>query len=1054
MTTRFSLSLAFASAATLSPCVLRAAPAPVSFNRDIRPIMSNTCFHCHGFDAKSRKGGLRLDIREEALKPAKSGDLPIVPGKPEESAIIRRIFATDHDDLMPPEEEHKPLTGSQKETFRRWVAEGAKYEAHWAYTPLVKPELPAVKDARWSRNEIDTAVRAVQESQGLTPSAQADRRTLIRRVSLDLIGLPPSPEEVDAFLADTSPGAYDRLVDRLLASPHFGERMAVGWLDVVRFTDTVGYHGDQNQRIFPYRDYVIDAFNRNKPFDQFTREQLAGDLLPNPTETQLTATGFNRLNMVTREGGAQAAEYLAKYGADRTRVVAATWLGSTFGCAECHDHKFDPISTKDFYSLQAFFADVKQWGVYSPYSSSPNEELAGFNNDSPFPPEREVTSQWLLDKAARAEADRRILVAETAAKRALDPTASAAFETWLKDSREFLKRHPGGWALPAFEKPAEPPAAVAASTPPSATVTAAAPTPNPTPAPAAAPAFTMADNGRISVPPGKSATLALKMKPGAGTVAALCLEVYTADGKTTPSGHVALSAKLQRPGQKEEKVTFRFADSKDKKPRYADGEEIPGTLGSWTIGGAKPGISAEGVWLIDRPLTLGADDVLTVTLKDNALTSFRLSVSPFAAPVLTKFVEFMAPMAAALEKPEGANLSLVNEAWLTSTAADAAAYDQYQTLAALGREYRDGRTMTLVTQAMQPLTVKVRPRGNWQDESGPVTPPATPHFLPGPKPAEGQRLSRLDLANWLCSPENPLTARTVMNRLWKQFFGNGLSAVVDDLGAQGEPPSHPELLDWLAAEFRDKGWDTKHMVRLIVTSATYRQASNQRPEYRDLDPSNRLLTFQNPRRLEAEFVRDNALEIAGLLNLDVGGPSAHPYQPAGYYANLQFPDREYQPDKNADQWRRGVYMHWQRTFLHPMLANFDAPMRDECAAARMVSNTPQQALTLLNDPTFAEAARVFARHLLTSPAKTDADRFLLAWHSALAREPRPQELSSITTFLAQQRETFHASPADAAKVEKIGFSPPPPAGQDPVELAAWTSVCRVILNLHETITRY
>ncbi|MDB6133653.1 MAG: Protein of unknown function (DUF1553)/Protein of unknown function (DUF1549)/Planctomycete [Verrucomicrobiales bacterium] len=1010
----------------LAPSALRA--APVSFNRDIRPIMSNTCFHCHGFDAKSRKGGLRLDIREEALKPGKSGDLPIVPGKPEESAVIQRIFATDQDDLMPPVEEHKPLTDAQKETFRRWIAEGAKYEAHWAYTPLVKPELPAVRDASWCRNAVDIPVRAAQESQKMTPSPEADRRTLIRRLSLDLTGLPPSPAEVDDFLADDSPEAWDRLVDRLLASPHFGERMAVSWLDVVRFTDTVGYHGDQNQRIFPYREYVIDAYNSNKPFDQFTREQLAGDLLPNPTEAQLTASGFNRLNMVTREGGAQAGEYLAKYGADRTRVLGTAWLGSTFGCAECHDHKFDPISTKDFYSLQAFFADVKQWGVYAPYSSSPNQELEGFNNDSPFPPEREVTSRWLLGKAARAEADRRILVAETAAKRALDPEASQKFAAWLESSREFLKQHPGGWAVPALEleKTGEPVPALAA-------------------------------DGVVSVPAGKAANLALRLKPGAGTVSALRLEVPPPDGGAAPSGHVALSAKLLRAGQpadKAENVAFRFADSAHRKARFANGEEIPGILGSWTVAGAEPGKSVEGVWLMDRPLTLGADDVLTVTLNNNALTSLRLTVSPFAPPVPAKAGDFLQPLAAAMERPEGANLSLVNEAWLSGTAADAAAYDRYQALAALGREYRDGRTMTLVTQAMQPLTVRVLPRGNWQDETGPVAPPATPHFLPGPKPEEGQRLSRLDLANWLCSTDNPLTARTVMNRLWRQFFGTGLSTVVDDLGAQGEPPSHPELLDWLAAEFRDNGWDTKRMVRLIVTSATYRQASSQRPEYRDLDPGNRLLTFQNPRRLEAEFVRDNALQIAGLLNLEIGGPSAQPYQPAGYYANLQFPDREYQADRNEEQWRRGVYMHWQRTFLHPMLANFDAPMRDECAAARLVSNTPQQALTLLNDPTFTEAARVFAQHLLAGPAKTDADRIAQAWSAALARAPKAAELTSLTAFLAQQREVFHASPEDAAKVGTAGNAPPPPANADRLELSAWTSVCRVILNLHETITRY
>ncbi|MES2466655.1 MAG: PSD1 and planctomycete cytochrome C domain-containing protein [Verrucomicrobiota bacterium] len=1021
-----------------------AAPAaPVSFNRDIRPLMSNTCFHCHGPDASHRKAKLRLDVREEALKPGKSGALPIVPGKPDESEILKRIFSTDEDELMPPPEEHKPFTPEQKETFRRWVAEGAVYEPHWAYTPLIRPAPPAVQDAAWPKNDIDRFIRAQQEKQGLTPSPEAGRPTLLRRLSLDLTGLPPAPEEVESFVNDQRPDAWERQVDRLLASPHHGERMAVAWLDVVRFSDTVGYHGDQNQRIFPYRDYVIDSYNNNKPFDQFTREQLAGDLLPHPTGEQLIATGFNRLNMVTREGGAQPGEYLAKYGADRTRVVGTAWLGSTFGCAECHDHKFDPISAKDFYSLQAFFADVKQWGVYSEYQYTPNPELRGYTNDHPFPPEIEVENRWLLDKAARTAAEQRIRIAEAAAQRATDPAATAAFQAWLAASQTFSRQHPAGWVSTG------PQITLTTSRTPRAKAAA-----KPAAAASDAPPPTVQNDGTIVLPPGQPDDLTLNLQPGAGTVAALQLEILPAPDQDRFSGTVTLTANLQRQGAAApEPIRFRFADSATKAERFDNGFPIPGIMSGWKLAGVPASARPTGVWLPEHPLNLTAGDTLTVSLKAWPFRSLRVSWSPFAAPVPAESRTWLTALTNALSDPQGAHLAHVNEAWLTSTAADAAAYTDYQVLAGQRRGYAEGRTKTLVTEAMAPLTVRIRPRGNWQDETGEITPPATPHFLPGPKPADGQRLTRLDLANWIASPENPLTARTVMNRLWKQLFGTGLSAVVDDLGAQGEPPSHPELLDWLAAEFRDSGWNTKHLIRLLVTSKTYRQHSSQRVEYKDLDPANRLLASQNPRRLEAEFVRDNALAIAGLLNPEIGGPSIKPWQPPGYYANLQFPDRDYRANDDGGQWRRGVYMHWQRTFLHPMLANFDAPMRDECAAARMVSNTPQQALTLLNDPTFAEAARVFAQRLLTHPAPDDTARLRHAWQLALARPPEPAELDSILTYLKTQRDIFTKTPADAAKVIKAG-SAPGAAGVAPVELAAWTATCRVILNLHETITRF
>ncbi len=1037
---RFVFAPVFLTAAHLTALAAAEPATPrVSFNRDIRPIMSDTCFHCHGFDAKSRKAGMRLDRREEALKPTKNGFVPIVPGKPDESEIILRI--NDQDEPMPPPEAHKTLTPAQKDLFRRWVAEGAVYEPHWAYAALEKPAVPSIRNPQSEiRNPIDAFIRAKLAEKKIAPSPEAPKARLLRRVSLDLTGLPPTPEEVAAFLADNSPRAYERQVDRLLASPRHGERLAVWWLDLARFSDTVGFHGDQNQRIFPDRDYVIGAFNTNKRFDQFTREQLAGDLLPSPTTEQIVATGYNRLNMMTREGGAQAKEYLAKYGAERVRSVAAAWFGSTFGCAECHDHKFDPIKTRDFYELQSFFADVKQWGVYSDYNYTPNPDLVGFTNDHPFPPELEVDSPYLLARKRRLEAE--LAAQRTAFAVALKADTAgrpSAFAAWLADARAFLERHPTGWQ---FSQPA---ATLARANKPVPTGQVA-----------------IASDGVICFPTElkRGESLQVSLQPGAGTVAALRLEITEppaaspAKKDTAARNVIRLTAMVRGAAGQERKLDLGFADATTKAPRYEHGAEVLGIRTGWKLptGATAP---FSGTWLLATPQILAADDTLVLTLTGDAIPGLRVFTSPFAAtePLAVASEDLRAALRATSAVSAAAHATLLATTWLHSTAADRPAFDAQHQLAAKIRDTRDGRAATLISQPMPPIDVRVLARGNWQDESGPIVLPATPSFLPARRESTPEkRLTRLDLANWIVSKENPITARVVTNRLWAMFFGTGLSAVIDDLGSQGELPSHPELLDWLSSEFRDRGWDLRHMIRLIVMSATYRQSSSLRPELRDLDPGNRLLASQNPRRLEAEFVRDAALFAAGLLNLrDIGGPSVKPYQPPGYYAALQFPDRDYVASDDDEQWRRGVYMHWQRTFLHPMLANFDAPARDECAAARTVSNTPQQALTLLNDPTFVEAARTLASRAATA-ANTDAARLQRLFQFALGREPKPAEVAPLQALLATQRDYYRATPDDAAKVLRIGFSPPP-AGDAP-DLAAWTQVARVLLNSQEFITRY
>lgn len=1045
------LALSCTAAAAVSPTTAAAASGKLRYNRDIRPILSDNCFACHGPDKNHREADLRLDVREAAIQMD-----AIKPGLPEKSSIMDRIHTHDESDIMPPPESKKTLTDAQKETLAEWIRQGAEYEPHWAYTPLVKPELPA---GQAEPNVIDAYVRAELAKKHVSPAPRADARTLIRRLSLDLTGLPPTPEEAAAFetaFAQDAQSAVNDAATRLMKSPHFGERWAAWWLDVARFSDTVGFHGDQNQRIFPYRDYVINAFNSNKRFDQFTREQLAGDLLPNPTPEQLIATGFNRLNMMTREGGAQPKEYLAKYQADRVRTVGGTWLGATLGCAECHDHKFDPFTAHDFYAMSAYFADVKQFGVYSSYGYSPVEELKGWTNDYPFPPEILVDSPYLKARLKKLNAE-----ADQVALTALHKAPADQVKAWIIATQKTLADHgPDIWGSPQTE-------ATTAKAPPAkkAAKEEAKADPN-KPKPVDDSKIVQESDGRflITAKAAQNTVITLKRGPGLQRIAAVKLELLpdaahqgsielngTRNGLTLSASftHRATGAK------KDSAVSMADAEADLKAPRYEGTMDQLGILGGWKTKDTQAGEKHTAVWLLNPPLELQEGESFSVRLSGHSVGCLRVSLAAVAPPSpLTN--DWTTPLAAALKKQD-LNDARLAQAWLMQSGQDAAAQDAWKKLHREALECREGKAWTQVTVAVkEPLTIRRLPRGNWMDETGEVCPPAPPEFLTGKVTEASPRQSRLDLAAWLTSKENPLTARTFVNRLWKQFFGNGLSMAVDDLGAQGETPSHPELLDRLACELRDGdgngGWDVQRLMRLIVTSQTYQQSSRTRPELKDLDPGNRLLAFQNPRRLDAEFVRDNALFASGLINLDIGGPSVKPYQPGGYYENLQFPSRDYLADTDDRQYRRGVYMHWQRTFLHPMLANFDAPARDECTASRNVSNTPQQALTLLNDPTFVEAARTFAESL---PAGSDESRLDTLFLRSLSRLPKANEKQSLLGFLKQQREVYQAAPEDAQKLISTGLRTHPAAGSgNAAELAAWTSTCRVVLNLHETITRY
>lgn len=1047
-----SLALAGVSAAAVKPL-----PAVVEFNRDIRPIMSNTCFKCHGADVAANKGNLRLDRPESAYAPItdKSGRArtPIVPGDPEKSEVWRRLISKEAAEVMPPPDTLHQLSERDIALMKRWIEQGAKYEAHWSYVVPQKRTPPAVAPAQAAlvRTPVDAFILDRLAAESLTPSPEADRATLIRRLSLDLTGLPPTTAEVAAFVADGAPDAYERLVDRLLASPHYGERMAVPWLDLVRFADSVGFHGDQLQNVFPYRDYVIAAFNANKPFDQFTREQLAGDLLPNPTPEQLVATGFNRLNMMTREGGAQPKEYLAKYAADRVRAVSTAWMGSTMACAECHDHKYDPISARDFYATAAYFADIKQWGVYHDYTYTPEPELRNFTNDHPFPPELQVDSDYLARRRDRITARLEQFIASSAPGLAADAERWPALDAWVAQAATSLRAEPTrGWRLA-----------------------------QPDVAPDNAQVEALADgSARFSVPAtGRGAArpplpvVALNV-PGE-SIAAIRVEVLPDEqhkGKVGRGGRELFNTRVTfaiRPAGEGElrPVEIFNGYTEQANESYFNGQRLPAVTTGWRSFTALAEQPQAAVFLLKTPVTLAPGERLVATFGRSSVAvagsmndpgRVRVTVSPLAGRLPGDGVPAAVRDALLAATPTDDQKALRAGEYLRSTGAgDVGAQAAIQRELHAIAECFDGKAWTAVTAATTPATTRILPRGNWLDETGEVVRPAPPGFLSrGDLPADAPRQTRLDLANWIVSRDNPLTARTFVNRLWEQFFGTGLSAVLDDLGAQGEWPSHPELLDWLAVEFMDRGWDVKAMVRVIVTSSTYRQSSRARPELLAADPANRLLARQNARRLEAEFVRDNALAIAGLIDREVGGPSARPYQPEGYYASLNFPIRDYEVQLDDRQYRRGVYQHWQRTFLHPMLANFDAPSREECVAERAISSTPQQALTLLNDPTFVEAARGLALQILAArPAGTVDERLAEGVRRVVAREPNEREASSLRAFHATQLEHYRANPEEAEAFTRVGMLPVP-AGTDRIELAAWTSVTRVLLNLNETIVRY
>ena len=981
---------------------------------------------------------LRLDIREEAVKLNGKNSAPIVPGDPDASLIVQRIFATSKARIMPPVSAHKELTDKQKQAIRQWVAEGAKYEGHWAYQPLKAPAVPAAK----ASNPIDAFILSRLEQENLKPSPEADRRTLLRRVTLDLTGLPPTPADYEAFASDKSPQAYDKVVERLLASPRYAEQQALHWLDAVRYADTSGFHGDNAYPVWPYRDYVLNSFRKNKPFDQFTIEQLAGDLLPKATTEQKIASAFNRLNRSSAEGGVQPKEYLAKYAADRVRTTSTVWLGSTMGCAECHDHKFDPFTAKDFYSMEAFFADIKETGLV------PDRGPKAWGAQLDVPTAAQKAKLDALNAALKKT--RRDLE---------DKSEIMLTDEWVMQLRARHKNGEFNWRFQRPDSVKTANGAVLSEVEDKAGDCVIA----------------------VSGPNPDRETYTVTFKPGAGDWTSLGIEGQS--DESLPGSGIArgadrfilteVEAEVVEPGKAARKLYFTLATSNLAFPSKAlpamaaiDGDQNTG-WGISTYGdNNRPFLALR----LAAKLRTSTNSAITVRLHHQShqyrratLGRFRLALSSgvYAWPVTPDRRArnrtqggLAADVVAALQIDESDRTPAMEKALRDYLVWSDPRFNLELTSAAKIERDRDildaSIPRVMIAKATDPREMRILPRGNFLDNSGPVVTAAIPAVF-GKVETPAGRASRLDLARWIVSKENPLTARVQVNRIWRQFFGTGLSKTLDDLGSQGELPVHAELIDWLAAEFA-KDWDIKHIVRAIVSSRTYRQSSLSDKVLDERDPENRLLARQSRYRVDAESVRDIALSVSGLLVERFGGPSTRPYQPDGYLASLNFPRREYSASLGEDLYRRGLYTHWQRTFLHPSMANFDAPTREECAVNRTNSNTPLQALDLLNDPIYVEAARVFAQNAMRRGGATFLSRLNWAFTQALNRKPADQERVILEELHRKSLERFQSQPESAKQFIAAGDAP---LAKDlrPADLAAMATITRAILNLHETITR-
>jgi hypothetical protein len=1044
---------------TLSPCYLGAlSPAraadKLQYNRDVRPILAENCFPCHGPDSAARKAGMRLDQREQAVKKE-----IFIPGDPDNSELVERIFSNTPTRTMPPPKSLKKLSAAQKETLKRWIAEGAEYQPHWSLIPPKRPELPAVKDAKWVRNPIDNFILAELEKRGLRPAPEADRRTLARRLSLDLIGLPPTPAEVEAFVNDRSADAYEKYVDRLMASPHWGEHRGRYWLDLARYADTHGIHFDNFREIWAYRDWVIGAFNKNMPFDQFTTEQLAGDLLPNPTLEQRVATGFNRCNITTNEGGVIAEEYLVLYTRDRTETVSHVWLGLTTNCAVCHDHKFDPVTQKEFYELSAFFNNTTQGAMDGNIKDTPPVILVPKVEDRP---RWEVLSKELTELRKQSDARKQ--------------AARAEFDTWLSEAKpeqvaelvpaEGLRLH----------------AALSEGDGKEINVNVDG---KPRP---------LTIDAGLAWVDGHVAAKALKSRPGAVVEVAdggdfekdqgFSYGAWVKLAKNVPSGAVFARMDDQHEhrgwdlwiqnGRVGAHVIHKWPEDAlkvvAKNPFKTgqwnhlfvtyDGSGQPAGLKIYVNGVAQEtNVEANSLKnsirtnvplkVAQRHTSSRIDDLLIQDLRlyGRALPGAeveRLSRGGRAAYLATKAADKRSPA----EKDE------LFAWWLA--ALDQTYKGLSDKLGALQREESAIRARGSIAYVMQERqeqpTAYILHRGDYDKRRDQVK-PGTPHVLP-PMPADLPH-NRLGLAQWLLRPEQPLPARVTVNRYWQEVFGTGIVRTTGDFGVSGELPSNPELLDWLAVDFREGGWDIKRFFKQIVTSATYRQSALTTKEKLEKDPQNRLLS-RGPRfRMDAEMVRDYALASSGLLVPKIGGPSVKPYQPEGVWeavAMIGSNTRDYKRDTGENLYRRSLYTFWKRAAPPASMEILNAPNRETCAVRRERTNTPLQALVTMNDVQFVEAARHLAQTTLKEGGDAIEGRIDFLAKRLLSRPLRPEEAKVVQATLDEFAQHYKAHVEDAKKLIAVGESKADPA-LDAATLAAWTMLANQLMNLDEVLNK-
>ncbi len=1039
----------------------------VDFARDVRPILSNHCWSCHGPDEATRQGKLRLDGRDAALSKGESGKVAVVPGKPEMSEVVARIVADDEDKVMPPAHAKKPLNAAQKETLKRWIAQGADFAQHWAFVTPKRPQLPKVKRDDWVRNAIDSFVLKRLEDEGLAPSAEADKATWLRRVTLDLTGLPPSPNELAAFLGDSSPAAYDNVVDRLLASPRYAERMAMHWLDAARFADTNGYNNDETRTMWPWRDWVIESFATGMPYDQFLTEQLAGDLFPNATLSQRVATGFNRNHVLTTEGGIIEEEYHVEYVSDRVHTTATVFMGLTMQCARCHDHKYDPLTQHDYYQFAAFFNNIP-------------DKVVGYSQGRMAEPLLKVPSreqQAELDRLARRKGE--IETAFKAREASIDPEVARWEKTLTPE--EIAKAGPVGliahFALD--EADGDQVADAVDATRRGAIRGKVARSPGKFGSALDFDGNTFVEAGEIGAFDSEQKfSLAAWIQPTSNEPATVLSKMDEANA------HRGYDVILEG-GKVASHIVHHWPDS-----GFKVITKEPVSLNEWhhvvvTYDGSR---KATGLKVFvdgqSRALDVTNNNTLGGTLKTDK--PFHIGKRHASAPFKGR-IDDVQLYAVELTAEEVTSLAAGQSLGQLKEILAVAPSERNESQRTLLRQYylaridRESQTLKAelgelpkrqaeldkaipVTMVMFESTPR-RPtyllrRGQY-DQRGDEVKAGVPSVLAmtsaqashqPPKESATNDVTRLDLARWLTNTEHPLTSRVAVNRWWELLFGTGLVETAEDFGVQGTLPSHPELLDWLATELIHTGWDQRVMLKLIVTSATYRQASHVTPQLLERDPRNRLLTRGPRYRLSAESVRDNALAVSGLLRERLGGASVKPYQPEGLWEDVSVERREkYVIDNGEGLYRRSMYTFWKRTCPPPGMTTFDAPDREFCLIRRARTNTPLQALVLLNDPTFVEAARKLAERVLAE-TKSDDDRLLLACELVLSRRPTVVEREVLLNLLRDTKGKFARDKRAAEKLLAVGRSTVA-GGQNVEELAAWTTIASMLLNLDEAISK-